>query len=128
LTTTRNESEKIVGWGEKNADRTFEPADLTMIQSANSQREFSSARILRVLATTSLVGSFVVAGLAAGLAVHEAVVANANVNQRLAEAAEFFALARVFRLLALRATVFGGAGSGTHVHNLSPLFHERNIT
>jgi hypothetical protein len=67
----------------------------------------------RVLLTPSI-RRFVIAGAAAGLAVHEAVGANANIDYRLAEAAIFLALAAVFRHFALRATVFGGAGSCGH--------------
>jgi|SRR5580692_3438988 hypothetical protein len=59
-------------------------------------------------------GSFVLAGGAAGFAVHEAVVANADIDHRLAEAAKFFALAGTFRLFALRTFVSGGTGSGAH--------------
>src|SRR5271169_6208096 len=66
-----------------------------------------------------LVRRFVVARLAAGFAIHETIAANADVDHRLAEAAEFFALARVLGLFALRATVFGGTGSGTHKNTVA---------
>jgi hypothetical protein len=66
-----------------------------------------------------LVGSFIVAGGAAGFAVHEAVVANAGVNHRLAEAAKFLTLARSFRHFTLGAFVAGGTGSGAHAINLA---------
>ena len=58
--------------------------------------------------------SLVVAGRAAGLAVQQAIVAKTDVDDRLAEAAEFFALAGALKLFALRAFVFGGTGSGAH--------------
>ena len=61
-----------------------------------------------------LVGGFVVAGRAAGFAIHQAVLANANVNHGLTEAAKLFALTRALGLLALRAMVFRGTGSGAH--------------
>ena len=64
-------------------------------------------------------GRFVIARGAAGLAVKKAVGAEAHVNDRLTEAAIFFALATAFRLLALGATNFGGASSGTHNANLA---------
>lgn len=66
-----------------------------------------------------LVGGFVVAGLAAGFAVHQAIGADADVKCTLAEAAVFVALAGVFGLLALRAAVFRVAGSGAHKANVA---------
>ena len=54
----------------------------------------------------------VVAGGAAGFAVHQAVGADAGIDYRLAEAAELFAFTLIFRLFALCAAVFGVAGSG----------------
>jgi hypothetical protein len=66
-----------------------------------------------------LIRGFVVAGFAAGLAVHQPVGADANVDRCLAEAAEFFALAAVLRFLTLRATILGGAGSGRHEARLA---------
>lgn len=65
-----------------------------------------------------LVCGLVFAGLAAGLAVQEAVGAQADVNGGLAQAAVLLALAAVFGLLALRAAVFGGTGSGAHEVNV----------
>jgi hypothetical protein len=65
------------------------------------------------------VGSLVVTGAAARLAVHEAVLAEADLEYGLAEAAVLIALALVFRHLALGATVFAGAGSGGHRSNLA---------
>jgi hypothetical protein len=66
-----------------------------------------------------LVGGLVVAGGAAGFAVHQAVVADARVDDGLAQATEFFALARSFGLFALGAFEAGGAGSGTHMPNVA---------
>ena len=66
-----------------------------------------------------LVGSFVVASMAAGVAIHQAVGADANVELRLTEAAELVADALVFRHLALAATVLGVAGSGGHNSNVA---------
>jgi len=76
----------------------------------------------------SLLRGFVVAGFAAGFAVHEAVVADADIKCGLAEAAELFALAGVFRLFALRASVLGGTGSGGHGFNLARWRLVRNVT
>ena len=59
-------------------------------------------------------GSLVLAGCAAGFAIHEAVVANADIDHRLAEAAKFLALARTLRLFALCTFVSRGTGSGAH--------------
>jgi hypothetical protein len=59
-----------------------------------------------------LLGGFVVAGVTAGFAVHEAVRADADVELRLTEAAELLALALGFGALALGAAVFAWAGSG----------------
>src|SRR5271165_5849361 len=57
--------------------------------------------------------------MAAGVAIHQAVRADANVELRLTEAAELVADALVFRHLALAATVLGVAGSGGHSNNCS---------
>ena len=66
----------------------------------------------------NLIGHFVVAGAAAWFAVHEAVLAKANINDGLAEDAVFLALALMLGLLALRAADFAGTGSGAHKGNL----------
>jgi hypothetical protein len=68
---------------------------------------------------TGLVGGFVVAGGAAGLAVHESVLADADFEYGLAEAAVLVALALIFRHFALGATVFGGPGSCGHKNNVA---------
>jgi hypothetical protein len=68
---------------------------------------------------SSLVGSLIVASLAAGLAVHEAIFTETNVHARLTETAEFLALTRTFDLFALGAFVAGGSGSGTHAVTLT---------
>jgi len=70
-------------------------------------------------ARAELAGGFVFAGGAARLAVHEAVFADAHVEDGLAKNAEFFALAGVFELLALCALDFHVACTGAHVANLS---------
>jgi hypothetical protein len=74
------------------------------------------------------VGSLVIAGRAAGLAVHEAVGADADVKRPLAEAAELFALAVVFGFLALRAAVFRTSGSGSHGANVARASSGENVT
>jgi len=66
-----------------------------------------------------LVRGFVVAGRAAGFAVHEAVGADADVELRLAEDAELVALALIFRHFALAAAEFGVAGSRGHENNVA---------
>jgi hypothetical protein len=60
------------------------------------------------------VGDFVVAGVAAGHAVKEAILAEANVGLGLAQAAVSFAVATVFGHFALHAAilVLGGGGHG----------------
>jgi hypothetical protein len=69
-----------------------------------------------VVASLSAARSFVrgpiVAGGAAGFAVHQAVLAEADFKHGLAEAAVLIALALVFRHFTLSTTVFGAAGSG----------------
>jgi hypothetical protein len=65
------------------------------------------------------VGGFVVAGGAAGFAVHESVFADADVELGLAEDAEFVAVALVFRHFALAAAKFGGGGSVGHGSNVA---------
>jgi len=64
-------------------------------------------------------GGLVVAGFAAGDAIHEAVPANPYVHLRLAEAATLLAPTLVFWLLTLGAAVLGGAGSGGHEANVA---------
>jgi hypothetical protein len=61
----------------------------------------------------------VVAGVAAGFAVHEAVLANADIELRLAEAAELIALALSLGHFALSAAVLGLAGSSGHSSNVA---------
>jgi hypothetical protein len=60
------------------------------------------------------VGGFVVAGGAAGFAVHESVFADADVELGLAEDAKLVAVALIFRHFALAAAEFGGGGSVGH--------------
>jgi hypothetical protein len=59
-------------------------------------------------------GYFVIARFAAGLAVIQAILAQADFHQRLAEAAVFFAVAAVFRHLALHAAVLPVCRRGGH--------------
>ena len=66
-----------------------------------------------------LVGSFVVAGGAAGFAVHEAVFADADIELRLTENTELVAFALIFRHFALAAAQLGGAGLGGHRSNVA---------
>ena len=73
------------------------------------------------------VGSLVVAGFAAGLAIHQAVGADANVELRLTEAAELIADALVFRHFTLAAAVLAVAGSGVHANNVALLGTGGNV-
>ena len=66
-----------------------------------------------------LIRGLVVAGSAAGVAVQEAVGAEADVELRLAEAAELIALALILGFFALAAAVFGVAGSSGHRNNVA---------
>jgi hypothetical protein len=66
-----------------------------------------------------LIRGFIVAGFAAGFAVHQSIVADADVHSGLAETAEFLTFARAFGLLTLRAAVFSGSGSSAHVPTLT---------
>jgi hypothetical protein len=68
------------------------------------------------------------AGGAARLAVHEAVFADAHVDDGLAKNTELFALAGVLRLLALCALEFRVPCSGAHAANLSRLESEGKMT
>src|ERR1700674_115196 len=54
----------------------------------------------------------IVAGFAAGLAIVQAILAKADLHERFAEAAVFFAVAAVFRHLALQAAVLPRGSSG----------------
>ena len=65
-------------------------------------------------------GSFVLARGATRLAVHEAVSAEPDVDDGLAEAAILFAHTICFGLFALGAAKFGGTGCGAHGVNLAP--------
>ena len=64
-------------------------------------------------------GGLVIAGRAAGFAVHEAVGAKADVNRTLAKAAVLFALAGVFEFVALRAAEFHNGDSAAHAANVA---------
>jgi hypothetical protein len=75
-----------------------------------------------------LVRGLVLASGAAGLAVEEAVGAETDVNDRLAEAAEFLALTRTLSLFALRAFVFGGTRTGAHENNVAREGDRWNMT
>ena len=74
-----------------------------------------------------MVGGFVIAGIAAGLAIHEAVRADADIWLRLAEAAELIALALVFRHFALAATILAVGGSRVHISKVAPLANDGNV-
>ncbi len=67
-----------------------------------------------------VVGGFVIAGVAAGIAVHKSVLADTDIEYGLAEAAVLLAVALCFRHFTLGATVFGVAGSGGHRNNVAP--------
>jgi hypothetical protein len=66
-----------------------------------------------------LVGSFVIAGVAAGVTIHQAIRADANVELRLTEAAELVADALIFRQFTLSTMIFAVAGSGAHTGNVA---------
>jgi len=76
----------------------------------------------------NLIGHFVVAGAAARFAVHQAILAKANINDGLAEDAVFLALALMLGLLALRAADFAGTGSGAHKTNLPAALAVQKMT
>lgn len=69
--------------------------------------------------TRCLVRGFIVASVAAGFAVHEAVFADADVELRLTEAAKLIALALVLQHFALAAAEFSVAGSVGHAINFT---------
>ena len=75
-----------------------------------------------------LLRGLIVAGLAAVLAVHQSVVAHADVGYGLAQAAEFFAFTRIFRLVALCAVIFARTGSGAHKPNVARIARLRKMT
>jgi len=75
-----------------------------------------------------LAGGLVVTCRSAGLAVQKTVLAEADVNDRLAEAAEFLALALGFRLFTLGAAIFDGTGCGRHRTNLARRKKVLNMT
>jgi hypothetical protein len=68
-----------------------------------------------------LLRAFVIARAAAGLAIHQPVGADADVELRLAQAAEFFAGALRLRHFALRAQALATAGSAGHSSNVAPV-------
>jgi len=67
----------------------------------------SAAKVADEAVGETSVGDFVVAGVAAGLAVVETVVAKTRIDLALAEAAVFFTLAALLALVALGAEVLG---------------------
>jgi hypothetical protein len=66
-----------------------------------------------------LFGSFVITSLAARFAVHQAVGADANIDNCLAKTAVFFAFAGIFGSLTLRAAIAGRTSSGAHENTLA---------
>ena len=66
-----------------------------------------------------LFAGFVIAGFAAGVAIHKSVGANADVNHRLAQATIFLAVAAVFWLLTLCTSIPRGTGSRAHAANVA---------
>jgi len=74
------------------------------------------------------VGGLVVARRAAGFAVHQSVDAHPDVDNRLTKAAILLTLAIPFGLFALRAAIFGLAGSGTHYVTVSLTRGSANVT
>ena len=75
-----------------------------------------------------LFGSFVVACRAARLAIEEPVIAKAHVNHGLAQTTILLTLAIPFGLLALRAAIFGGPGTGAHEATVTLIGEGRNVT
>ncbi|SRR5579872_180918 len=73
-------------------------------------------------------GGLIVAGLAAGFAIHEPVVANADIDYSLAQAAELLAFTLSLWLFALRAAVFSRAGSGAHAITVARGTRGREMT
>ena len=67
----------------------------------------------------TLFGSLVITRRATGFAIHQAVGANADIDDRLAETAILLALAVSFGLLTLRATIFRETGRNAHEVNAS---------
>ena len=65
-----------------------------------------------------LAGDPIVAGFAARRTIIQPVLAEADVNLTLAQAAILFALALLLGQLALHAAVFGFGGSGGHEQNV----------
>ena len=62
----------------------------------------------------NLIGHFVVAGAAAGFAVHQAVGTDTNIDDRLTETAILLTLTLRFRLFTLRAAILRGTGRSAH--------------
>ena len=76
----------------------------------------------------ALVRRRIVAGVAARFAVHQTVSTHTNVGYRLTQTAIFLALADVFGLLALGATIPSRAGSATHEANVALGREQRKMT
>ena len=74
------------------------------------------------------VGGLVIAGGAAGLAVHQAVGAQADVELGLAQNAELLTPATGFNLLTLGTTDRGAAGFGGHEGSVVCLRPGKNVT
>ena len=75
-----------------------------------------------------LIRGFIVAGFAAGFAIHQAVGTNTDVDYGLAEAAELFAFAGAFCTFALHASILRGTGSGAHAARLARAERQENVT
>jgi hypothetical protein len=66
-----------------------------------------------------LLGGLIVASCSAGLTIHEAISADADINYALAQTAVLLAFAAIFGLLALGTTISGRTGSGAHEANVA---------
>ncbi len=84
--------------------------------------------MLRRLRTAASVRRLVLAGLTAGLAVHQAVGAEAHIELGLAVDAEFVARASGFELLALGANDAADAWFSGHESSVERLGQRENVT
>src|SRR5579862_2665770 len=75
-----------------------------------------------------LVGGLVLAGGAAGFAVHQSIFTNTHINYGLTKNAVLLALTGAFGLLALHTANFRVAGSGAHKANVARRRKGGNVT
>jgi hypothetical protein len=98
-----------------------------MDRDARTKRELTN-HVPPLFCADGSIRGLVVAGAAAGFAVHQAVGADTDIEDSLAQTAVFITLAAALRLFTLRAANFRGIGSGAHGVTIRAAATRENVT